>query len=177
MRGWKRHGTARWNGGVTKYEIEPICSSGLCESPGPRRVPQGTPFEPPAHFRHPSYLHSLALSPLRRERKRETEREKASSSRYHKSFEVLIRSHTRRLFRVWHPPDLGPHVENYSKISPLSSRCTYLICLTARARSESHDPSTTEHKWAKKIWTLILIVFSNSIARVQSPTYFKKYSN
>lgn len=98
--------------------------------------------------RHPSYLHSLSLSlassSLHRERNRQ--KEKAFSSRYHKSFEVLIRSHTRRLFRVWHSPDLGPHVDNHSKTSPwpLSSRCIYLICLTARARSESHGPSTAQ---------------------------------
>lgn len=142
-----------------------LFQSGLCESlSGTAPCAPGNPVWAPLH----TFAIPLIFAPLRREWEKERRREKASSSRYHKSFEVLIRSHTRRLFRVWHPPDLGPHVENYSKISPwpLSSRCTYLICLTARARSQGHGLSTAEHKWAEKIWTLILIIFSDSIAQV-----------
>lgn len=109
MRGCTVKPRARRSGGVTKYEIESICSSGLCESPGPRCVPQGTPFGFSAHFAIP--LASFAFS--RRKRWEERERAKGErggvlSSRYHKSFEVLICSHTRRLFRASHPPDLTP---------------------------------------------------------------------
>jgi len=99
----------RWNGGVTKYEIEPICSSGLCESPGSHHVPQGTLFGSCVHFAI-SLTSSTngSLVSFFSSREREREKERALSSRYHKSFEVLIRSHTQRLFRAWHPPDLAP---------------------------------------------------------------------
>jgi len=60
----------------------------------------------PSLLPHPRM--ALSLPSSHREREREREKERALSSRYHKSFEVLIRSHTQRLFRAWHPPDLAP---------------------------------------------------------------------
>lgn len=121
----------------------PVASARVRDRAVCRREPRLSPL----FFAIP-LIFTLSLFLLSAAREIERRKEKASSSRYHKSFEVLIRSHTRRLFRVWHSPDLGPHVENHSETSPwpLSSRCTYLICLTACARSEIHSPSTAEHK-------------------------------
>lgn len=72
-----------------------VCRRGPCL--GPVRTS-------PSLLPHPRM--ALSLSSSRRERKKK--RERTLSSRYHKSFEVLIRSHTQRLFRAWHSPDLAP---------------------------------------------------------------------
>lgn len=97
-----------------------------------RVLPQGTPFGPSVHLRRivviPYFTFAILprvpppLSCCRTTTKTERKREKewgggSSSLRYHKSFEVLICSHTRRLFRTWHPPIWPPRGEAFEDLS------------------------------------------------------------
>jgi len=80
VRGCSRENEQPAGGGVTKYEIEPICRALAC------RRGAAVPSRP------------------RCAAKRERQGQRLRGSRYHKSSKVLIRSHTRRL-----SPQRGTH--------------------------------------------------------------------